>query len=292
MAERGRVVVVGSAGVDRTARVRDLPAPGETVLASELLVGFGGKGSNQAVNAASMGAPTAMVVKLGKDADGAAVLADLAAAGIDATEALADPELLTQQAFVWVSDDGENSIVVAGGATDGLTHAEVAAALTRLAPAAGDVVLTCAEIPRAALEAVPATIADGVTWVHNAAPAGDLPEWGRRPPVLVVNEIEAEQLTGLADVDLAALALASSTVATVVTVGADGAVIAVGDRLARVPAPRVRVVDTTGAGDAFCGALAAVLCEGGSLSDAVAAAVAGGSVAVTALGARGALASR
>ncbi|MCD4524038.1 PfkB family carbohydrate kinase [Nocardioides sp. cx-173] len=287
----GRVIVVGSAGVDRTALLAQLPAPGETVLTPRLLVGFGGKGSNQAVNATAMGARTAMVVKLGEDADGAAVLDDLRAAGVDTSEAIADAASPTQQAFIWVSADGENSIVVASGATGGLTHDDVAAALSRLAPAAGDVVLTCAEIPRAALEAVPAGIGDGATWVHNAAPAGRLPAWRDRPPILVVNEVEAEQLTGLADVEAAAGVLGASTVATIVTVGAGGALVADGPAIRRVPAPTVEVVDTTGAGDAFCGALAALLVQGRSLPDAVARAVAAGAVAVTALGARGSLAT-
>ncbi len=135
--------------------------------------------------------------------------------------------------------------------------------------------------------ALPAAGPSGATrWLHNTAPAGALPEPGPtgRRPLVVANAVEARQLTGATDVAEAARALAARAEGAVITLGGDGALVAADGRLIRLPAPAVRVVDTTGAGDVFCGALAAELARGAGLTDAAA-----GAFAVTALGARAAL---
>ncbi|MFJ2581994.1 ribokinase [Kitasatospora aureofaciens] len=300
----GRVVVIGSVNVDRILRCPMLPSPGETVLAMDATQGFGGKGANQAVAAARMGAATQLVAKVGADADGRAALADLRNADVDTGAVLTDPAAPTGQAIVMVDPDGENSIVVVPGANACLTAAEVTAALAAVRLLPRDVVLTSGEIPEECVRATAAALpAHGTRWVHNAAPAGTLPDTrstGRRP-LVVVNAVEARQLTGTATVTEAAHALtnitdlpnptnlAALTDGTVITLGGEGALVVADGRVTRLPAPAVTVVDTTGAGDVFCGALAAELARDTPLPEAVAVAVAAGAFAVTALGARGAL---
>ncbi|MFI5648695.1 PfkB family carbohydrate kinase [Kitasatospora sp. NPDC051705] len=315
----GRVVVIGSVNTDRILRCPVLPAPGETVLAADATRGFGGKGANQAVAAARMGAATHLVAKVGGDADGRAALADLQGAEVETGAVLTHPDAPTGEAIVMVDPGGENSIVVVPGANAHLTAAEVTAALAALRPRPLDVVLTSGEVPAECIRATAAALAGADTrWVHNAAPAGALPDTGPagRRPLIVANAVEARQLTGAPTVEEAARILAGTghrpgrdggdgtgstdgtgsaaarsgrVAGAVLTLGADGALVAADGRLTRLPAPAVRVVDTTGAGDVFCGALAAGLARGTALPEAAAAAVAAGAFAVTALGARGAL---
>ncbi|MFJ2868338.1 ribokinase [Kitasatospora sp. NPDC087314] len=288
----GRVVVIGSVNTDRILRCPVLPTPGETVLATAAARGFGGKGANQAVAAARMGAATHLVAKVGTDADGEAALTDLRSAEVETGAVLTHPDAPTGQAIVMVDPAGENSIVVVPGANARLTAAEVTAALAHLRLLPVDVLLTSGEVPEECIHATAAALpADGTRWVHNAAPAGALPDTGPtgRRPLVVANAVEASQLTGTRTVEEAAQALAHRADGAVLTLGGEGALVAADGRLTRLPAPAVQVVDTTGAGDVFCGALAAELARGTSLPDAAATAVAAGAFAVTALGARGAL---
>ncbi|MDY0815259.1 PfkB family carbohydrate kinase [Kitasatospora purpeofusca] len=318
----GRVVAIGSVNIDRILRCPVLPAPGETVLAAGSAQGFGGKGANQAVAAAAMGAPTCLVARVGADPEGRAALDDLRAAGVATDAVRTDPDAPTGLAVVLVDPAGENSIVVVPGANARLTGAEVAQVLAGLALTSADTVLTSGEVPEECIRATAAALPAGPRWIHNAAPAGVLPDWsgpGLRRPLLVANAVEAAQLTGRSAADAAtttgdtattgdtgttgtatthgtgngtattATALAALGDGAVVTLGAAGALVAAGGALHHVPAPEVAVVDTTGAGDVFCGALAARLAQGASLPEAAATAVAAGAFAVTALGARGAL---
>ncbi|MFI6157943.1 PfkB family carbohydrate kinase [Kitasatospora sp. NPDC051170] len=293
----GRVIVIGSVNADRILRCPVLPAPGETVLAAEAAHGFGGKGANQAVAAARLGAATHLVARVGRDAEGRAALADLHGAQVETGSVLVHPDAPTGQAIVMVDPAGENSIVVLPGANAHLTPEDVEAALARLHLLPVDVVLTSNEVPedcvRAAAAALPPPDSVGRTtrWVHNAAPAGPLPDTGPggHRPLLVVNAVEARQLAGAEDTQEAARALAPRTEGVVITLGGEGALVATGGAPLLLPAPAVRVVDTTGAGDVFCGALAAGLARGADLPGAAATAVAAGTFAVTALGARGAL---
>jgi ribokinase len=251
------VVVLGSANLDVVLRVPHIPAPGETVLVSGRGTGQGGKGANQAVAAARCGARTAFLGAFGDDAAGRTLRADIRAAGVDLTGARTSVEP-TGTAYVVVATSGENAIVVDPGANAdllGLTDEEQALI-------AGARVLLCQlEVPMATVtEAVTAARAAGVGTVLNAAPAADLPAaLLEQVDVLVVNEKEALAVSGTATVDDAVRALRERVAEVVVTLGAAGA--RVGDTV--VPGlPARQVVDTTGAGDTFCGALAAALAEG------------------------------
>jgi ribokinase len=252
------VVVVGSANVDLVLPVQRIPRPGETVLASGLTRGPGGKGANQAVAAARSGASTAFVACLGDDESGALLRKTLGEAGVDLT-LVARTVSPTGTAIITVDADGENAITVAPSA-----NAEL-----KLSPASttaiqeARVVLAQLEIP---FETVRAAAAASGYFVLNAAPAAELDD-GLLAEVdlLVVNEHEAAVIGGS---DPASLL--DKVPAAVVTLGADGARVLVrGAAEVRVEGVEVDVVDTTAAGDTFCGVLAAALAGGEDLTAAV-----------------------
>lgn len=286
------VVVVGSLNRDYVCRVDTLPVPGQTILGGEASVGSGGKGGNQAAAAGRIGARTAMVGRVGDDDDGRALLADLAAVGVDTQAVSALTGVRTGMAFVLVDRAGDNSIVVAPGANARLGPDAVEQALRHLL-APSTVLVTQAEIPDDALNAaVSFATAVGCRAVVNLAPYRPLPaEVLARCDPLVVNESEAGDLVGrsvdgVEGARAAAEALRGRVRSVVVTVGAEGAVVDDGREVEHVPAERVYAVDTTGAGDAFTGALAASLAAGHSLADAARLGVRAGSYAVTRPGAQ------
>lgn len=258
-ASRGRVVVVGSVNWDLVRTVERLPAPGETVLATSSSAAGGGKGANQAVAAASCGAPTALVACVGRDAEGDASLAELSAVGVDVS-AVGRVGLPTGTAVVLVDSLGENAIVVDPGANLSCDESFVRAALSDLA--AEDVVVVQAEIPLVGmLSAVRAAQHVGARVVLNVAPVVDVGTDLPAGCVVVVNEHEAvalAELHGGGDATSLARVLGATVV---VTQGARGVLVVARDgpsaRVEAVLAPEV--VDTTGAGDAFVGGLAAAL---------------------------------
>ncbi|WP_448060859.1 ribokinase [Cellulomonas hominis] len=287
----GRVVVVGSANVDTAVRVARIPGPGETVLARSLVRSGGGKGANQAVGAARAGgARTSFIGCLGDDADGALLRELLARDGVEADLVRSTDEAATGVALISVDDDGENSIVVAAGA-NGTLHGLDAEQRARVA--AADVVLAQLEVPVAAVLAAGLARRPGALLVLNAAPSAPLPpELWAEVDVLVVNEHEAADLagTGTGEVAAATRTLLGQVPCIVVTLGSAGAVLARRDRAdVRLPAPRTSAVDTTGAGDTFCGVLAAALATGADLVEAVRLASAAGSLAVERPGAQDAV---
>ena len=277
------IVVVGSVNVDRRIGVPTLPAPGETVLATTVEQLSGGKGANQAVAAARLGRRTAFVGAIGDDEQGTWLRDRLADEGVD-TEHLVVVPGASGLALVFVDPAGENSIVVAPGANAGLAAAAVATAEPVLADAAA--VLVQCEIPVAAIaEAV--RLAAGLV-VLNPAPAVSLPDdlWAR-VDVAVPNRRELAQLAGLGpDADLVTMARALPCARVVVTLGPEGALVVDGDHVEMVPAPAVRVVDTTGAGDCFCAALADGLVGGASLVEATRGAVQAAALSVQQVGAQ------
>ncbi|HST39191.1 MAG TPA: PfkB family carbohydrate kinase [Conexibacter sp.] len=285
-----RVIVVGSVNEDLVVRA-PIPAPGETVAASEPLALLpGGKGANAACAAARLGAETEFAGCVGDDEAGERAREQLTAAGVGIEQLAVLEGVGTGRAVVIVDDGGENAIVIAAEANGRLDAARVEAAVAALA-VPGAVVLSNLEIPEAAVEAAAAAAtAHGLRFVLDPAPARALGD-ALVPPgaVIVPNEHELTQL-GATPAEL----LARGASAIVVTRGAEGAEIHEpgAETPTRIPAPAVRAVDTTGAGDAFRGALAAELAAGQELHAAVRLAAAAGAHATTAPGARGALGDR
>ena len=273
------VVVLGSANLDVVLQVEAIPAPGETVLATGRIGHPGGKGLNQAVAAARSGARTAFVGALGSEDDAEQLVSALRDARID-TSAVRRVTGPSGAAFVVVQASGENAIVVDPGANASLTSLDAAGRAV-----VGDcrLILAQLEIPLAVvMEAAHVARANGATFVLNAAPAQPLPpELLALVDVLVVNEHEAMALTGATDPAAAIQALADPARDVVVTLGARGAVHVDRDGTSTLTAaPPVRAADTTGAGDAFVGALGAALAAGAPFPEAVRRAVTAGSLAV------------
>lgn len=276
----GRVVVVGSVNVDLTVTVDRLPGPGETVTGGTLAQHDGGKGGNQAVAAARLGAPTAFIGAVGDDAFGDRARAALAGDGVEIDGVAVLAGQATGVAFILVDAAAENLIAVASGTNMALTPALATAALARAALGPGDVLLVSHEIPtatvRAALEAGRAA---GATTILNPAPAHGLdPASLAAADILTPNEGELAILREVG----------SPAGATwLVTLGAAGARLESGGEATQLAAWSVTPVDTVGAGDTLNGALAAGLASGLALTDAAARAVAAASLSVTRPGARG-----
>jgi ribokinase len=263
------VYVVGSVNVDLVVTAPSLPGPGETVVGGSFERHGGGKSANQAVAAARRGARVRMIAAVGDDDLGAEALALLEAEGVDVTGVQRLEGEATGVALIVVDAAGENQIAVASGANAALDAAFVERALDA---ATTGVALLGLEVPDApVLAAARAARAAGLALVLNPAPARPLPdELLALSPVLTPNRSESSALAGEDDPEAAARALAARTGApVVVTLGRDGALVVDGDAVERVPAPRVQALDTTGAGDAFNGALACELAGGAALDDAV-----------------------
>lgn len=286
------IVVVGSLNMDLVMRMGRAPAAGETLPGRDFATLPGGKGANQAVACARMGARVAMVGRVGADANGEVLRAALAADGIDATEVDALTAAHTGVAMIWVEDGGQNRIALAPGANGLLDVAGVerVAALIE----AATMLIVQLEVPMAAVEAAVARAhRAGVTVLMNAAPAMALPAslWPQID-LLVVNESEATALSDVAVVDPASAARAGATLRergpdrVLVTLGAQGVAVVDAGGARHAPACPVQAVDTTAAGDTFIGALAAALCEGRTLDEAVALGQAASALCVTRRGAQ------
>jgi ribokinase len=285
-----QIVVIGSSNTDLVARVPRIPAPGETVSGGQFTIAGGGKGANQAVSAARLGADVIFVARIGDDLFGRRMLDALRQEALDLSYVAVDPEVASGVALIVVDASGENSIAVAPGANDRLSPADVHRARSTVESA--QVVLLQLEAPvetvRAAVELAHAA---GVRVILNPAPApppGALDDILPQVDVLTPNEGEVEALAGTeGDVVAAARNLVARGVpAVVVTLGAGGALIATGDDTIHVPAFSVEAVDTTGAGDAFSGGLAVALAQGRSLAEAVRFGNACGALAATRPGAQ------
>jgi ribokinase len=277
----GRVVVVGSANVDLVVDVPRPPRAGETILGGHLRRSPGGKGANQAVAAAQAGgAETTFAGALGDDEGADLILVSLGGAGVK-TDLVVRADAPTGTAFVTVSPDGENAIVVAPGANDHVVIGPAQAG--RIAEA--DVVLAQLEIPLDVVAAAAAARRPGALMILNAAPSRELPDslWAV-VDLLVVNEHEAADLAGEPE------KLLKRVPAVVVTLGGEGCAVLRRDREpVRIPGIAVDAVDTTGAGDTFCGVLAAALARGLDVPEAARLATAAGALAVTRPGAQSAV---
>ncbi|TLS43401.1 ribokinase [Streptomyces montanus] len=282
------LLVVGSANADLVIGVDRRPGAGETVLGSDLALHPGGKGANQAVAAARLGARTALLARVGDDAHGRLLLDSQRDAGVD-TAAVLVGGAPTGVALITVDPSGDNSIVVSPGANGHLTPKDIRAASALLA--ASRVVSAQLEIPLETVVEVVRGLRPGTRFVLNPSPPRELPEdvLAACDP-LILNEHEARVVLGVDTGDTpeqwAEALLARGPRSVVVTLGADGALVADTAGSARVPSVKVDAVDTTGAGDAFTAALAWRLGLGESLAEAAAYAARVGAAAVTREGAQ------
>lgn len=295
----GRVIVVGSVNLDLVVSTDHLPAPGETVIGGRFERHHGGKGGNQAVAAARLGASVVFVGAVGDDSFGAEARAALESEGVDGSTLVTVPDEATGVALILVDRLGENCIAVAGGANARLTPVAVRTALDRIALVEGDVVLVGHEIPtETAHEALVRARRLGATTILNPAPPSGLrPETLALADILTPNRTEAAQLAKEAaqlakhDDELEALAAELvSRLATgghvLISLGPAGALLVGADGVIAIEAPTVDAIDTVGAGDTLNGALAAGLAAGRGLEEAARRAVVAASLSVTRTGAR------
>jgi ribokinase len=274
-----KICMVGSSNIDLIARVPRLPAPGETLIGSKFQMGFGGKGANQAVMAAKLGAQVSVVTKLGKDIFGDDTRRNYESHGIDTTFVLVDDERFSGVAPITVDDNtGQNSIIIVPGANDGLSPADARAAASVIQNA--DVLICQLEIPlETTLEAlrIAREAGDRVLTILNPAPAAEIPdEMIALADIFVPNEVEARMLTGLdastpETAETAARALQRRGAKTViVTLGDRGALLVEGDQPGQhIAAEKVQAVDSTGAGDSFVGSFAYLIGRGTPIAEAV-----------------------
>ncbi|TAM68548.1 MAG: ribokinase [Microbacteriaceae bacterium] len=281
-----KVVIVGSINEDVFLDVVDLPRMGETVAARRVSRSTGGKGANQAVAAARLGARVELVAATGVDDSGLRVRRDVASSGVDVTHLVAVDVASTGAAYIAVDDSAENTIIVAGGANlllgaDAFPDVDLAGATVGLCMEVSDEVI---------VTTVRKATAVGSRVVLNLSPVRDLPEGVLSGiDVLLVNEHEAAHLAGSAvegTDGVRRLRNSLGVAALVVTLGSRGAVVCSSDLVDEVGCPTVVAVDTTGCGDAFAGALIAAVAAGRSLTEAARLAAAVGAYAATKRGAQ------
>ena len=264
----GSVCVVGAALIDLISYVPSLPRVGETLHGSDFRMGYGGKGANQAVMAAKLGAEVTMVCKLGRDVFGEGTLENFREAGVDTTHVTFTEDAFSGVAPIAVDPEGRNAIIIVTGANDLVSLDDLERA--RPAIAAAEVVVCQLELPvETSLAALRIAREEGVRTIFNPAPArAELPEeLYRLSDVLCPNEPETELLVGrpAAGEDEARELLARGAGAVVLTLGERGCLVVEDETAEHLPVEPVRAIDTTGAGDAFVGALAAFLASGDEL---------------------------
>jgi ribokinase len=300
-----KIVVVGSSNTDMTVRLPRLPAPGQTVLGSGFATSPGGKGANQAVAARRAGGEVVFITAVGFDDLGRNALDHYRREGIDITHARICDGVSSGVALIFVDDDGENMIGVASGANHRLGGHDIDC-LPDSVFQAGDVLLAGLEVPvETAARAIERGARAGMRVILNPAPVPSSSEVNIAAllsfvDVLTPNRVEALALAGVDGYtdsdpdwnDCALRLLSAGARAVVITLGADGCLVATGASRVRVPAPSVEAIDTVGAGDAFNGALAVALAEKRSLPEAAVWASAAAALAVTRAGAQSALPDR
>ena len=278
--------------MDMVVKTSHIPMPGETVLSGSFFMNPGGKGANQAVSVARLGGDVAFVSKVGNDVFGKQSTQLFEEEGIDIAHLLSDDTLPSGVALITVDRSGENSIVVASGANAGLMPADLEDALDKIAGAG--IVLMQLEIPMETVHfAAIYAVKHGVKVILNPAPANTLPpKLLSCIDIITPNQSEAAMLSGINVTDAATAAQAAVAIhnlgvkSVIITMGAMGCVIYDKGEITLVPAQKVEAVDTTAAGDVFCGALAVALAEGGTLFDAVNFASRAAAISVTRMGAQ------
>jgi len=284
------ILVIGSLNADLVVRAPRFPAPGETIQGEDLATIPGGKGANQAVAAARLGAQVAMTGRVGSDAFGSMLIENLRQNHVDASRVLPDETAATGTAIIVVNADGQNSIVLSPGANGKITPAHIEPSL--IPPA--KLLLLQFEIPlETVVHAARLAKEKGLRVLLNPAPARPVPEELLGLCDLVLpNETELASLTGKPVGDLASAEAAARWLVrrgaknVIVTLGENGALLVNEERTKHIPSFKVAVVDTTAAGDAFVGGLAVGLLDGQTLEDAVQYGCACGALAVTRFGAQ------
>ncbi len=293
-----RIMVVGSSNTDMVVKTPRLPGPGETVIGGEFVTVPGGKGANQAVAAARLGAEVVFVARVGCDVFGDSSLRNFEREGLVTEYVVRDPAKPSGVALILVDEGAENMIAVAPGANGALSKEDVDRAAGVLPEC--DSLIVQLEVPLDTVaHAVRLAREHGVRVILNPAPACPLPaDLLAMVDVLTPNESEARFLLGLSadqpvdDIAAAERLLGLGVKNVVLTLGAKGALLVTPEGARLAPAPKVRAVDTTAAGDAFTGALGVALSSGASLSDAAHFACRAAAIAVTRLGAQCSMAAR
>ncbi|MBZ0306044.1 MAG: ribokinase, partial [Anaerolineae bacterium] len=284
-----KITVVGSSNVDLVVTVSHLPAPGETILGKDFMQALGGKGANQAVGAARLGAKVTFVARIGDDSYGELCLSAYQQEGMNTDFVLKTHDTPNGIALIGVAENGENNIIVVSGANMKVTPEDVQAAEDEIRTS--DALLLQLEIPDDANQmAIEIAHQHRIPIILNPAPYHDLPrEWLQKVTVLTPNEHEAHQMIGGTvknEEELAKGILGLGVQSAVITMGARGALAAGSWGRVFVPAREVKPIDTTGAGDSFNAALAVALAEGSALHEAVRFASAAAALSVTKAGAQ------
>ncbi len=289
---RPYILVIGSSNTDMVVKADRLPLPGETILGGRFIMAAGGKGANQAVAAARLGADVVFIVKVGDDLFGRQAIENFKADGIVTDYVITDPVNPSGVALITVDENAENCIVVASGANAALMPADLDRAMEVIKNAS--LVLMQLEIPLETVKYVAGLAAqNGVKLILNPAPAcAQDDELLSKISIITPNQKETEMLTGIKitgrdSAETGAKALAAKGIETViVTMGSEGALLLTGGQFDWIPARVVKATDTTAAGDVFNGALAVALSEGKGVKEAVVFACSAAALSVTKMGAQ------
>jgi ribokinase len=293
-----RIFVIGSSNTDMVIKSQKLPAPGETIIGGKFLMNAGGKGANQAVTAAKLGAQVTFASKVGDDIFGRQAIQGFKREGINTEFIFTDTDNPSGVALILVDEKGENSIAVASGANGNFQPAELGQVIGQIEK--NDIVLLQLEIPIATVqEAIKNCYDKGAKVILNPAPAHAI-ESSLFPYIYIItpNETEAELLTGIKVTDelsakTAAIVLLDKGVSNVIiTLGSKGAYLHTNTGQSIIPSPVALAVDSTAAGDVFNGALAVALSEEKNLESAVRFACKAASISVTRMGAQSSVPSR
>lgn len=286
------IVVVGSINMDLVVRASRMPLPGETLNGEDLQMIPGGKGANQAAAVAKLGIDVAMVGRVGNDIFGRKLIDELVTAGVNTNSILTESNATSGTALIVVDKNGQNSIVVSPGANAKVSQADIQANEWLISQSS--ILLLQFEIPIDVVNyAVEIATKHNVKVILNPAPATDISKgFLSKVDIVVPNEIEASHLTGTKVIDLKTAETAARVLldlgvrAVVITLGDKGALLVSPTRKLYIPARKVQVIDTTAAGDAFVGGLAAGLIQGFTLEESVGYATCAGAIAVTRFGAQ------
>ncbi len=292
------VVVIGSCNMDMTVRCQDLPIPGQTMMGDGFVTNPGGKGANQAVAAAKLGARTQIVARVGNGMFVPRFFESYGKVGLGHDFVVRDPQTPSGTALIFVDNEGENMIVVAPGANMKLSPADIDAAISVIEGA--KVMILQLEVPlETVIYAAKLAKQHGTKVILNPAPVRNLPqELLENVDIIIANEVEVMILSGAADVDTSTAALVCRPLLlagvdhVITTLGKDGAVVASLDSAVKVRGFKVEAIDTTSAGDTFVGALACALTEGLALEDATHFANAAAALSATKIGAQQSMPTR